>query len=136
MDKEQLKIIRTRLRCMWKNVMETPEEVAIWHQAFKLRDMATVEEAVRKYMATKPWKPTPADILEMIPAAPAQKMAHYTPKYERLPDGSEVPVIQCKRCMDKGLIVWEDSEGCVWGRPCTCAAALDKYSEAERRLGK
>lgn len=135
MDSEQLKIIRTRLRCMWKGIMETPEEVSIWYQAFKNRDMETVEDAVIRYIQEKPWKPTPADIIEMIPAAQAKKM-HYAPKFDTLPDGSTRQVVQCKRCMDRGLITWEDNDGCVWGRPCTCAAALDKYSEAERRAQK
>lgn len=135
LNDDDIMIIRSKLRCLWKDVMQTPEAVKIWQNSFKPYDMKTIEAAVDHYMAVNKFRPNPADIIACIPANYAkpeqgQQPRKFVPKFERLPDGRYVRIIQCRRCNDLGLIMREDEEGRIYGRPCVCEAALAKYGAA------
>lgn len=134
LDSEQLIIVRSLMRTIWPSIMPDKSSVSAWQKSFEPYSFEVVETAVRQYIACKPFKPNPADIIGMIPAQPAkaEPKAPPRPTYETMPDGRQVKVIKCKRCRDLGLIMWEDAEGRVYGRPCTCEAALARYGAANR----
>ncbi len=132
----QMALIKQRINCVWKDMIETPESLKAWFDSFKNYDFATVETAVIKYIESKPFKPTPADIIRLIPNRPADPTKEYkrfVPQYETGPDGRQKRVIKCRRCGDTGLITWRDDEERMVGDPCTCEAGLANYGEARRR---
>lgn len=133
MDDVGMLRIRDKLRCIWKDVMADEKSIDVWKDSFKAYDFETVDTAVIQYIAKSKYKPTPADIIEQIPA----KYAMYNrdtgavkPKYETLPDGKLVRVYECRRCCDTGLITWDNAEGCTMAKPCVCQAARHNYPSA------
>ena len=117
--------ISESINAVWKDTIVVGAGMKMWFETFRNYDCAALETAVREYVATNKFKPTPADILEYIPAAKPAKA--FVPKLETLPDGKRVRVISCRRCMDTGLIAWDDAEGYKMGRLCTCAAARANF---------
>ena len=116
------------LRTVWKDMLTDDVTLRTWLDTFRNYDFATVCDATKDYIAHNRFKPVPADIIMLIPAKVAKDgPKRFVPKIERLPDGSTRRVISCRRCNDLGLITWEDADGCVIGRPCTCEAAYANY---------
>lgn len=137
MTVEQFMKIRTRLKCVWADLFNTPEAFGVWFDSFRNYDFDLIETATINYINKNRFKPVPADILMEIRAVKAdlnKKYEKFTPRFERLPDGREVQVFKCQRCRDTGLIVWEDEEQRWVSRYCTCEAALANYSAARRAL--
>lgn len=134
LDSEQLVIIRSLLRTIWKDIIPDASALSAWESSFKPYAFADVEAAVRLYIASKPFKPSPADIISMIPApmAKAEKPKPTFPAYQTMPDGQKVRVIRCKRCNDLGLIMWRDDQDRPYGRPCSCETGLARYGAARQ----
>lgn len=130
---EQMLIIKQRMKTIWKDIMADAGAVRAWADTFKEYEFADVEQAVIDYMKSDYFKPTPADILKKIPAAPVKEnqQTGWQPNYERMPDGQQRRVIRCKRCRDTGLVTWIEND-CYVGRPCTCPAAIANYGPAIR----
>lgn len=130
MTEEQMILIKQRLRCIWTDIIPSKEALSAWYDTMRPYSFNDIENATIDYMRTKPYKPTPADIISMIPTKPAQSGMYkrYVKQYETLPDGRQVPVIKCKRCRDTGLITWRDDDQVMWSHPCNCAAAYIYYS--------
>ena len=128
MKAKELLEIKKILNAAWRDVMKDEQSMAVWLDTFKNYDFGIVADAAREHIKTNKFRPTPADIIMLIPAKTAQNYTKvFVPKTERMPDGSTRRVISCRRCNDLGLITWEDENGCVVGRPCTCEAALANY---------
>ena len=125
--------IRTIIRAVWKDMLLAKAETKIWFETFRNYDLGTVEAAVKEYIRHNKYRPTPADIFDFIPAAePKSGATEFTPRYETMPDGTRQRVVQCLKCRDTGLIVWEDKDGYRYGKPCTCQAAIANYGSKIR----
>lgn len=130
---EQMLMLKERMKTVWKRIMPDANAISVWADSFRDYDFGTVETAVIEYMSKSYYMPTPADIINCIPAAPAPRenqQQNWSPKYETMPDGQQRRVIKCKRCRDTGLITWMNDEMCYVGRPCTCEAAFANYGKA------
>ena len=134
LDYEQLLIVRSLMRTIWKDVMPDQSSMIAWQESFEPYSFDAVETAVRQYIACKPFKPNPADIIGMIPAPEPMEVPEVPkPTYEVTPEGERIRVYKCKRCRDLGLIMWRDDEDRPYGRPCTCDAGLARYSAARKK---
>ena len=125
--------IKQRLGCIWSDLMPTADSVNAWYDSLKNYPFDLADQAAIKYIEENHFRPTPADIIMLIKAAKAEQNRSYdkfVPQFETLPDGRQVRVIKCKRCNDTGLVTWRDDDQVMYGRPCTCAAALANYAAA------
>lgn len=96
-----------------------------WYETLRNYDYKLIDDAVRRYLQTNKYTPTPAAIIELIPKP--TKDDGFKPRFETLPDGRTVPVISCRRCNDTGLITYYDKEGRIYGKPCECQAGHSNY---------
>lgn len=96
----------------------------IWYSTLKRFDRASVETAIRSWIGSNKYRPTPADIVLMMPSLSPDK--EFKPSFADV-NGKRVKLIQCMRCMDTGVISFEGKDGCVYGVPCDCPAGHANY---------
>ena len=110
---------------VYKNLMQTEAEREAWYESLKPYSFGLIDSAVREYIKTGQYAPTPAAIINLIPQARPQEV--FKPRYETV-NGKLQQVVQCRRCNDSGLILRTDANGYVYGRPCDCPAGHAKYT--------
>lgn len=130
MRPNEFETIRSLIRAAWPVMLTSQHDIRVWFETFRNYDFAVVEIAVKDYIKNNKFRPTPADIFDYIPAA--KPAPAFIPRFEVLPNGRKQRVISCRKCNDLGLVIWEDENQCLIGRPCTCAAAIANYGAATR----
>ena len=122
MTKQEFLTIKNML-VVYKGFCSTNAEIEAWYESLRSYSFAVIEEAVRSYVRSNSYMPTPAAIIGLIPRA---KTENTRIRYECI-DGRVQRVVNCRRCWDTGLIIWADEEGRNIGRPCDCAAGHENY---------
>lgn len=115
---------------MYKDCCRADEATDAWYQSLKDYAFTDIDGAVREYVRTCSYTPVPADIIRLLPKADPK--VEFRPMY----DSQGRQLIQCRRCNDLGLIMWEDSEGRRRGKPCDCPAGHAKYSWGWKSRGE
>ena len=108
---------------------DVSEQITLWFSCLKKYDLPVVEAAVREWINKNRFKPTPAEIIALMPT---RKYDHLVPvdvkrRFEDV-GGKKVQTFTCMRCMDSGLIEFEDKERILWAVPCDCPAGHEKYT--------
>lgn len=127
MTAEEFKTLQGMLKVYGRGIFATEAEIKEWYESLRKYDFATIERAARDYIQSCQYTPTPAAIIGMIPRAKPgntqkSRFAKINGKWQR--------VISCRRCMDTGLITWDDADGRTYGRPCDCEAGHVNYRGA------
>ena len=123
MSMEEFKNLLGTLR-VYKGFCQTSQEINAWFESLKPYDYSLMYNSVRRYIESNAYPPTPASLIALIPKArPDQE---FKPRYETI-NGKTVQVVQCRRCMDRGLFMWQDNAGRVYGKPCDCPAGHANY---------
>ena len=109
--------VKPYLNAAYKNMFPVERSIEVWYESLRGYDINLIEDAIRRYIPANRFKPVPADIIKLLPSA--NPMTKFQPR----DDGT----VQCTRCGDSGLYVWEDEEGRKVGVPCDCPAGHDKF---------
>lgn len=106
-----------------------PAQVEVWYTSLKQYDLGLVEAAVRHWIQTQKFKPTPAEIIALMPSKKYEPGDHFDsrPRYEKI-GGKIVQTFQCMKCRDSGMIMIYDKEKRLYGLPCDCAAGHKKFT--------
>jgi len=109
------------LRTVWKGVMADESEAEVWYEVLKKYTYQQAKTACMKYITEGHYEPKPADILGCIPKGTNGQKFDPKPKFANV-NGKNTRVYTCQRCMDQGMIAWDDENGNLVGVPCDCPA--------------
>lgn len=117
---EEVLRLKQRLKATWKDIMPDASSVAVWRDTFEDYTFKEIEQAAIDYMKANYYKPTPADIIGMIPVKVPAAAYNSAPAkmYETMPDGRVQRVIKCRWCNDSGLIINTYPTGAQAAQPC------------------
>lgn len=111
------RIIVPYLSAAYKGMFPSQKGLEVWFESLKNYDLRLIEDAMHQYVQKNRFKPVPADLIALLPSASPE--VKFQPHF----DGT----VQCTRCNDSGLVVWDDENGCKIGIPCNCPAGHEKY---------
>ena len=112
-----------RMRMNWRNMFPTKEHCLSWFTYLQEFESQDVEQGVIRYILNNTKEPTIADIINSV-----KKVREDKRRATPIQSGRE---IRCIHCRDTGLIVWEDKDGRMYGRPCDCEKGTESYVETE-----